>query len=62
MREILEITPRAEKNKSGKRLTKKERAELIDRLTREMRNASKLLEFEHAAYLRDRIKALQNER
>ena len=59
--EIIEITPKSEKNKSGVKLSKKERAELIDRLTREMKNAAKLLEFEHAAYLRDRIKALENQ-
>ena len=61
VREIIEITPKSEKNKSGVKLSKKERAELIDRLTREMKNAAKLLEFEHAAYLRDRIKALENQ-
>ena len=61
VREIIEITPKSEKNKSGAKLSKKERVELIDRLTREMKNAAKLLEFEHAAYLRDRIKALENQ-
>ena len=35
---------------------------LIAKLTAEMKNAAKLLEFEHAAYLRDKIKKLQNER
>ncbi len=61
VREIIEITPKTEKNKHGMKLSEKERQELIDRLTREMKNASKLLEFEHAAYLRDRIKSLQNQ-
>ena len=32
---------------------------MIDQLTREMKAAAKLLEFEHAAYLRDRIRKLQ---
>ena len=35
------------------------REELIRQLTKEMKNASRLLEFEHAAILRDRIKELQ---
>ncbi len=61
VREIIEITPKTEKNKAGVKLSKKERLELIDRLTREMKNAAKLLEFEHAAYLRDRIKSLENQ-
>ena len=41
------------------RLTRAEREELIRQLTKEMKNASRLLEFEHAAILRDRIKELQ---
>ena len=32
---------------------------LIDQLTKEMRAAAKLLEFEHAAFLRDRIEKLK---
>ena len=40
-------------------LTKAERLQLIDQLTKEMKNAARLLEFEHAAMLRDRIKQLQ---
>jgi sodium/pantothenate symporter len=41
------------------RLPRNERIELIKQLTKEMQAASKLLEFEHAAYLRDKIKELQ---
>lgn len=62
VRDIIEITPRTEKNANGIKMTAKERLALIDRLTREMKNASKLLEFEHAAYLRDRINELRNEK
>ena len=40
-------------------LTRAEREALIAQLTKEMKHASKLLEFEHAAILRDRIKELQ---
>ena len=39
--------------------TDEEREKLIEQLTKEMKAAAKLLEFEHAAYLRDRIKELQ---
>ena len=60
VREVLEISAggRSAKNKKGMRLTRAEREELIRQLTREMHNASRLLEFEHAAMLRDRIKEL----
>lgn len=57
--EVLEISSHKDDKKSGKRLTKLERQQLIEQLTREMKAAAKLLEFEHAAYLRDRIKKLQ---
>jgi excinuclease ABC subunit B len=43
----------------GKKLTKSEKNELIKRLTAEMKEAAKLLEFEHAAYLRDKIAELK---
>ena len=32
----------------------------IEKLTKEMKAAAKLLEFEHAAYLRDKIKELES--
>ena len=54
--EVLEISSHKDDKKSGKRLTKLERQQLIEQLTKEMKAAAKLLEFEHAAYLRDRIK------
>lgn len=36
-----------------------EKKKLIEKYTAEMKSAAKLLEFEHAAYLRDKIKELQ---
>ncbi len=42
-----------------KQLTKQQRMELIAKLERQMREAAKLLEFEYAAQLRDRIIKLQ---
>ena len=60
--EILEISSKpAEKDKDGKeiKLSARERALLVEKLTKEMKAAAKLLEFEHAAYLRDRISKLK---
>ncbi len=47
------------KEKSVKYMSRAEREELITRLTREMKLAAKMLEFEHAAHLRDRIQKLR---
>lgn len=60
IRDIIEISSKPTDGKPAKRLSRKEREELINRLTREMKNAAKLLEFEHAAYLRDRIEQLRS--
>lgn len=62
VRDVLEISARGRRkarDAKGMRLTKAERLQLIDQLTKEMKNAARLLEFEHAAMLRDRIKQLQ---
>ena len=40
-------------------MSRKEREEMIVRLTAEMKAAAKILEFEHAAYLRDKIEKLR---
>ncbi len=56
VRDVLEITSKEKvEGRSKKRLSKKEREALIQKLTAEMKEAAKLLEFEHAAYLRDKI-------
>ena len=61
VRDVIEITAKDKKaDKPDKRLTRAERIQLIDQLTKEMKNAARLLEFEHAAYLRDRIEKLRN--
>ncbi|MDY4192502.1 MAG: helicase-related protein, partial [Oscillospiraceae bacterium] len=63
VREILEISTRESTNRrSGKRMNAREREAMIAKLTAEMKNAAKLLEFEHAAYLRDKIKKLKEEK
>ena len=57
--DIIEIGKR-EKPEKTKKLTSLERARLIEQLTGEMREAARSLEFEKAAYIRDRIKELKN--
>ena len=60
--EILEISTHKEDGKKPKKyMTKMEKQQMIESLTREMKAAAKLLEFEHAAYLRDKIKKLKGE-
>lgn len=60
VRDIIEISKKETGGLEGKkRLTKREREELIAQLQKEMKEAAKLLEFEHAAYLRDKISKLQ---
>ena len=60
VRDVIEISNKESKSdKSTKRMSRKEREELIERLTREMKAAAKILEFEHAAALRDRIEKLR---
>ncbi|MEG2633161.1 MAG: excinuclease ABC subunit UvrB [Oscillospiraceae bacterium] len=63
VRAILEISSK-EKARSldGKKLSRIEREELIKRLTKDMKHAAQILEFEYAAELRDRINKLQQQR
>lgn len=62
VRDVLEITSKEKVGgKSKKRMSKRERDVLIQQLTAEMKEAAKLLEFEHAAYLRDKINELKNQ-
>ena len=58
--EILEISSH-EKDKPSRRLTRAQREEMIKQLTAEMKAAAKILEFEHAAYLRDKIEKLKQQ-
>lgn len=60
IRKVLEISSKETvEKKTGKKLTKAQKAELIANLTEQMKEAAKMLEFEHAAYLRDKIKELE---
>ncbi len=61
VRDVLEITSKEKvEGRSKKRMSKRERDALVQKLTAEMKEAAKLLEFEHAAYLRDKISELKN--
>lgn len=60
VREILEISTHSDDKKPRKRMSERERQAMIAKLTAEMRAAAKLLEFEHAAMLRDKIQELKN--
>lgn len=64
IRDVLEITSKekVEEKTKRKKLSAAEKNELIEKLTAEMKNAAKMLEFEHAAYLRDKIKELRGEK
>ncbi len=63
IRDIIEIgraEPKgASKRKSEKRLSATEKEKLIMELTKQMKDASRRLEFEQAAYIRDRIKEIR---
>ena len=61
--EILEISTHSDSEfKNVKKLSKAQRQQLIESLTKEMKAAARLLEFEHAAYLRDKIKKLRGDK
>ena len=66
VREVLEISRSAEeesgKGRKKRKLSDQERAAEIARLKKEMKEASKMLEFEYAAVLRDRIIELRGEK
>ena len=59
VRDVIEISSKSVDDKSLSKLSKKEREAMIIRLNAEMKAAAKILEFEHAAYLRDKIEKLK---
>lgn len=61
VRDVIEITTKQAYDEHNKKMTARERAVMIDKLTREMKEAARMLEFEHAAFLRDKIKELSDE-
>ncbi len=65
VRDVIEISTKEEVEYTARQkteLSKAETAQLIEKLTRQMKEAAKLLEFEHAAYLRDKISELRGEK
>ena len=61
VRDIIEMSVKPDAVDSGKKMSKAEKEKLIAVLSAEMREAAKMLEFEHAAYLRDKIAKLKEE-
>ncbi len=68
VRDLIEIgmsdddsSSKKKKSKSAK-MTKKEKDDLIEKLTKEMKEAARHLEFEKAAFLRDRISEIRNKK
>lgn len=64
IRDVIEIKTKEdiEEVSSIKKMSAKEKKELIDSLREQMKEAAKLLEFEHAAYLRDKIQELEGKK
>lgn len=65
IRDVIEISTKEEVEYSARlknKLSKRETEALIDKLTKQMKEAAKMLEFEHAAFLRDKIAELRGEK
>lgn len=61
VREIIEISAKTDDDDSSyAKLSPRDREALVAKLTAEMKAAAKILEFEHAAYLRDKIEKIKN--
>ena len=59
VRDVLEISTTNDSDKSYKKLPRTEKEKLIRKLTNEMKEAAKILEFEHAALIRDKIEKIK---
>ena len=57
--EIIEISTATDDEKQYSKMSRIDKEKLIAQLTAEMKAAAKILEFEHAAYLRDRIEKIR---
>ena len=65
IRDVIEISTKEEVEYSARqktKMSKREQQALIDKLTKQMKEAAKLLEFEHAAFLRDKIAQLKGKK
>ncbi len=61
VRDVIDMGGSKSSDKTKRRMTREDRLSEIEALKKEMRHASQLLEFEHAAYLRDRIRELESQ-
>ncbi len=59
VRDVIDMGTPKSKNTDVRHMSREERFAQIRQLKKEMKHASQLLEFEHAAYLRDRIRELE---
>ena len=59
VRDVIEIGTKVKNEKPVSKMSRVEREAEIKRLTNEMKQEAKILEFEHAAYLRDKINKLR---
>ena len=65
IRDVIEISTKEEVGYSARqksKLSKRETEQQIEKLTKQMKEAAKLLEFEHAAFLRDKIAELRGDK
>ena len=64
VRDVIEISTKeeVEEQTAAPKMTEQERKALMETLTEQMKEAAKLLEFEHAAYLRDKIQELRGKK
>ena len=61
VRDIIEISKKTDDDPLAK-MSRKDKEIMIAKLTAEMKEAAKILEFEHAAYLRDKIEKLKGKK
>ena len=64
VRDVIEISTKeeVEEQTAAPKMTEQERKALMETLTAQMKEAAKLLEIEHAAYLRDKIQELRGKK
>ncbi len=63
VRDVIEISSDKDKDarKPARQYTKREKLELIEKMTKQMKEAARQLNFEQAAYLRDKIASLRKD-
>lgn len=63
VRDVIEISSKEEKHDGTiKKMTARQKKELLNKLEKEMHAAARVLDFEYAAYLRDRISEIKGEK